>query len=134
MPLSKGTIASLYTSVKVGCIIKKVRTSESPIRIWFGGTVCVLKAALVKWSTIMILVKEVIIKMIVGRTAISVSASRILNSPAMVPLLLLTVIVAVLAIFSSVSSSDVSASPGSCRVVLLAVSPVSPRSTSNAVA
>ena len=47
-PASKGTTASLYTFIIVGCMIKNVRNSASPIRTLLGGAVWVLSAILVK--------------------------------------------------------------------------------------
>ena len=94
-PADKGLIASLYTVLSVGAIIKNVKNSASPTIIWFGGTVCVPIAALTKWSTIIILVKEVSIIRIDGANDITVSTRSIcktlaisLPSPVDIPILI----------------------------------------------
>ena len=69
--------------------MKNVRNSASPINTWFGGAVCVPIAVLIKWSTIMILVKDVSIIRIDGANVRIVSTKSILIGVETEPFLLL---------------------------------------------
>ena len=56
----KGLYASLWTLSSTGDMTKKVRNSDSPTRIWFGGDDCVPMAVRSSPSTIRMRVKLVI--------------------------------------------------------------------------
>ena len=60
-------------SDQTGSIIKKVKKSASPIKIWLGGDCCVPRACRIKAKMMIIRVKEVVMIRIAGASVRMVS-------------------------------------------------------------
>src|SRR5699024_1413798 len=74
--LNNGSNDSLYTSLKIGPIMKNVRNSAKPTRTWFGGICCVAKDVLTNDRTTIIRVKLVINISMLGANASTVNNNK----------------------------------------------------------